>query len=124
MKKITLIVLIALIFIITGCSDLEVLSTPEINLGLVSTSTNIKSIETKGSNVIVKYGVTPSAKYSVQVFEFASVEPKKTLPFTAIDSVETKVYEFSDLNDGLYDLVLTDISGTSIKKPLLIKKQP
>ena len=51
------------------------------------------------------------------------MDPIKTLPFTAVDSVETKVYEFSDLNDGLYDLVLTDIAGTSIKKPLILKKQ-
>ena len=123
MKRIALIVSIAFIFIIAGCSDLEKFeTTPQINLGTTSTSTNIKSIEAIGGKVTVKYTVTPSAKYSVQVFEFASMEPKKTLPFTAVDSVETKVYEFSDLNDGLYDLVLTDISGTSIKKPLVIKK--
>ena len=123
MKRIALIVSTALIFIIAGCSDLEQFeTTPQINLGTTSTSTNIKSIEAIGGKVTVKYTVTPSAKYSVQVFEFAQMEPKKTLPFTAVDSVETKVYEFSDLNDGLYDLVLTDISGTSIKKPLIIKK--
>ncbi|WP_296683430.1 hypothetical protein [Flavobacterium sp.] len=123
MKRIALIVSTALIFIIAGCSDLEQFeTTPQINLGTVAKSTDIKSIEAIGGKVTVKYTVTPSAKYSVQVFEFAQMEPKKTLPFTAVDSVETKVYEFSDLNDGLYDLVLTDISGTSIKKPLVIKK--
>ena len=123
MKRIALIVSTALIFIIAGCSDLEQFeSTPQINLGTTAKSTDIKSIEAIGGKITVKYTVTPQAKYSVQVFEFAQMEPKKTLPFTAVDSVETKVYEFSDLNDGLYDLVLTDISGTSIKKPLVIKK--
>ena len=123
MKRITLIVSIVSLFIIAGCSDLEQFeATPQINLGATAKSTNIKSVEAVGGKVTVKYEVTPSAKYSVQVFEFAQMDPKKTLPFTAADSVETKVYEFSDLNDGLYDLVLTDVSGTSIKKPLVIKK--
>lgn len=114
---------ILFILFIFGCSDLEQFKdTPQIDLGTLAKSTDIKSIEAIGGKVTVKYAVTPSAKYSVQVFEFAQLEPKKTLPFTAVDSVETKVYEFSDLNDGLYDLVLTDISGTSIKKPLVIKR--
>jgi hypothetical protein len=34
----------------------------------------------------------------------------------------TKIYDFKDLEDGLYDITLTDINGVSVKKPLVIKR--
>jgi uncharacterized protein YxeA len=122
MKNIISIVLIVLIFITASCSDVDVLNTPDMNLGNVSKSTGINSIISTGSKVTVQYSVTTGAKYSVQVYEFAGNDPIKTIPFTAETDIETKVYEFTDLKDGIYDLTLTDVSGESVKKPMVIKR--
>jgi hypothetical protein len=122
MKNILSIVLISLIFITAGCSDVEVLSAPDIKLGVTAKSTDILSVMSVGGKVTVQYAVTAGAKYSVQVYKFAATEPTKTLPLTAEEEIVTKVYDFKDLEDGLYDITLTDINGTSVKKPLVIKR--
>jgi hypothetical protein len=122
MKNILSIVLIGLIFITTGCSDVEVLSAPDIKLGVTAKSTDILSVMSVGGKVTVQYAVTAGAKYSVQVYKFAATEPTKTLPLTAEEEIVTKVYDFKDLEDGLYDITLTDINGVSVKKPLVIKR--
>jgi hypothetical protein len=122
MKNILSIVLIGLIFITAGCSDVEVLSAPDIKLGVTAKSTDILSVMSVGGKVTVQYAVTAGAKYSVQVYKFAATEPTKTLPLTAEEEIVTKVYDFKDLEDGLYDITLTDINGTSVKKPLVIKR--
>lgn len=120
-NTILLFALFTLIFI-TGCSDIEVLETQPVNLGVISKKTDISTIVSVNGKVTVQYLVTTGAKYSVQVYKFAETEPTKTLPFTAAADIETKVYEFTDLQNGIYDLVLTDVSGTSIRKPLVIKR--
>jgi hypothetical protein len=120
-KLLILLVLLSPLFII-GCTDMEVLSSPELNLGTVSKSTDILSVVSVEGRVTVQYAVTAGAKYSVQVYKFAATEPTKTLPLTAEEEIVTKVYDFRDLEDGLYDLVLTDVGGISVKKPLVIKR--
>jgi hypothetical protein len=122
MKNILSIVLIGLIFITAGCSDMEVLSTPDIKLGVTAKSTDILSVVSTGGQVTVQYAVTTGAKYSVQVYKFAATEPVKTLPLTAESEIVTKIYDFKDLEDGIYDITLTDISGNTVKKPLVIKR--
>jgi len=117
----TIGVLVSSLFII-GCTDVEVLTEPSINLGITSKSTDILSIISVGDKVTVQYSVTAGAKYSVQVYKFAATQPTKTLPLTAEEEIVTKIYNFSDLEDGLYDLTLTDVAGVSVKKPLVIKR--
>lgn len=119
--KNTLIILIILLFVF-ACQDLEKFEETPINLGAKSSSTEILSVSATGGKVTAMFAVTTGAKYSVQVYPFASVEPIKTLPLTAETEITTKIYDFTDLPDGLYDLTLTDISGVSIKKPLIIKR--
>jgi hypothetical protein len=109
-------------FILTACSDVEIIESAPINLGAKSTNTEILSVISQGTKATVMYNVTVGAKYSVQVYEFGKVEPIKTLPLTAEEIVTTKVYDFTDLKDGIYDIVLTDVSGVSVKKPLVIKR--
>jgi hypothetical protein len=116
-----LLVLVSSLFII-GCSDVDVLTEPSINLGSISKSTDILSVNSVGGKVTVQYAVTTGAKYSVQVYKFAASEPTKTLPLTAEEEIVTKVYDFTDLENGLYDLSLTDVAGKSVKKPLVIKR--
>ena len=122
MKNLLSIVLISLIFITAGCSDMDILSTPDIKLGVTAKSTDILSVMSVGGQVTVQYAVTTGAKYSVQVYKFAGIEPSKTLPLTAESEIVTKIYDFADLEDGLYDITLTDINGVSVKKPLVIKR--
>ena len=122
MKNILSIVLIGFIFITTGCSDIEQLAAPDIKLGVTAKSTDILSVVSTGGRVTVQYAVTTGAKYSVQVYKFAATEPTKTLPLTAESEIVTKIYDFTDLEDGLYDITLTDINGVSVKKPLVIKR--
>jgi hypothetical protein len=122
MKNLLSIVLISFIFITAGCSDIEVLSTPDIKLGVTAKITDILSVMSVGGKVTVQYAVTTGAKYSVQVYKFAATEPAKTLPLTAEEEIVTKVYDFKDLEDGLYDITLTDINGGTVKKPLVIKR--
>jgi len=122
MKNLLSIVLIGLIFITAGCSDVEVLSAPDIKLGVAAKSTDILSVVSTGGTVTVQYAVTTGAKYSVQVYKFAAIEPTKTLPLTAESEIVTKIYDFKDLEDGIYDITLTDINGVSVKKPLVIKR--
>ena len=116
-----LLVLVSSLFIM-GCSDVDVLTEPSINLGSISKSTDILSVNSVAGKVTVQYAVTTGAKYSVQVYKFAASEPTKTLPLTAEEEIVTKVYDFTDLENGLYDLSLTDVSGVSVKKPLVIKR--
>lgn len=116
-----LLVLVSSLFIM-GCSDVDVLTEPSINLGSISKSTDILSVNSVAGKVTVQYAVTTGAKYSVQVYKFAASEPTKTLPLTAEEEIVTKVYDFTDLENGLYDLSLTDVAGKSVKKPLVIKR--
>lgn len=122
MKNILLLFTFFAFIFILGCSDIEVIESQPINLGITSKKTDIATITSTGNKVTVQYLVTTGAKYSVQVYEFASTEPIKVLPFTADTDIETKVYEFTDLPNGIYDLTLTDINGISIKRPLIIKR--
>ena len=119
--KNTLLLLLLITFVF-ACSDLEKLEDAPINLGVKATSTEILSATSIGGKVTALFAVTPGAKYSVQVYSFAAIEPVKSLPLTAETEITTKIYDFSDLPDGLYDLTLTDVSGTSIRKPLVINR--
>ena len=120
MKKILMILTVALFA--TSCSDIEQIESTPINLGAAPTSTKILSALTTGSKVTVKYSLTAGAKYSVQVYKFGELDPVKTLPLTADSSIVTKVYEFTDLENGIYDLTLTDVAGATTKQPLIIKR--
>jgi hypothetical protein len=113
---------ILFIFLTIGCSDLEQFDTVPVNLGAAPTKTNILSVTATGGKVTAMFAVTTGAKYSVQVYEFGKTDPTKTLPLTAEEDVVTRVYDLTELKDGLYDITLTDVAGTSIKKPLIIKR--
>lgn len=116
------LVLLLLLTIAFACSDLEKFESAPINLGAKATSTEILSATSTGGKITALFAITPGAKYSVQVYSFAAIEPVKTLPLTADTEITTKIYDFSDLPDGLYDLTLTDIAGVTTRKPIIIKR--
>jgi hypothetical protein len=113
---------ILFIFLTVACSDLEKFEPTPVNLGAAPTKTNILSVMSTGGTVTAQFAVTTGAKYSVQVYEFGKSDPTKSLPLTAEEEIVTKVYDFTDLPDGIYDITLTDVAGVSIKKPLIIKR--
>lgn len=116
------LILLLLLTIAFACSDLEKFESAPINLGAKATSTEILSATSTGGKITALFAVTPGAKYSVQVYSFAAIEPVKTLPLTADTEITTKIYDFTDLPDGLYDLTLTDIAGVTTRKPIIIKR--
>jgi hypothetical protein len=116
------LVFILFIFFAVACSDLEKFEPTPVNLGAAPTKTNILSVMSTGGTVTAQFAVTTGAKYSVQVYEFGKSDPTKSLPLTAEEEIVTKVYDFTDLPDGIYDITLTDVAGVSIKKPLIIKR--
>lgn len=123
MKKIlNTLVLLLIITTMYSCQDIEVLESAPINLGATSKSTQILSVLSTGTKATVTFNLTTGAKYSVQVYGFGDKEPRKTLPLTAQEEITIKVYDFTDLPDGLYDLTLTDVEGVTIMKPLIIKR--
>lgn len=116
------LILLLLLTIAFACSDLEKFESAPINLGAKATSTEILSATSTGGKITALFAVTPGAKYSVQVYSFAAIEPVKTLPLTADTEITTKIYDFTDLPEGLYDLTLTDIAGVTTRKPIIIKR--
>lgn len=120
MKKI-IIFLISIIFINSSCRDNEIILEPTINLGVTPNITEINEIYVNNETMKITYLVTKGSKYSFQIYEFTKNEPIKSSGFTAEKDTIIKNYDISDLPNGLYDIVLTDISGTIIKKPILIK---
>ena len=116
------LVFILFIILTVACSDLEQFESTPINLGAKASNTEILSVVSQGAKTTVMYNLTVGAKYSVQVYEFGKTDPTKTLPLTAEEEIVTKVYDFTDLKDGIYDITLTDVAGVSIKKPLVIKR--
>lgn len=121
MKKI--LFLLCLILVIYSCQDLMKLDEEPINLAEKTTSTQILNVQAVAGKVTATFEVTVGDKYSVQVYPFGSLDPVKSMGFTADKAVVMNMYDLTDLPDGLYDLTLTGISGVSIKKPLILKRK-
>jgi hypothetical protein len=100
---------------------LPIITPQVIDLGKISTSTDIKSIIQLNNIVTAEFITTPGAKYSVQIVPFGSEEPAKKDGFTATDATTKKVYDLSGLSKSDYDLIFIDISGKEVKYPIVIK---
>ena len=110
---------ILLFSFLVSCEDIQVVEQP-INLGATATGTDITSIVTANKSTTIVASTTAGAKYSVQVYPFGKSEPIKTVGFTASEASTIKTINLSELPAGIYDLHLIDISGTIIKKPLIL----
>jgi hypothetical protein len=105
--------------ILVSCQDIEVLER-EIDLGTTAKGTDITSITVVNKSTTVVAKTTEGAKYSIQIQSFGKTEPLKTVGFTAESEATIKTINLSELPAGIYDLHLIDISGTIIKKPLIL----
>ena len=117
MKKTVLI----MVMFLAACTKIAPTPQQVIDLGVVATSTSIKSINQIDNVVTAEFETTVGAKYSVQILPFGSEKPVKTEGFTATEAVTRKIYNLSDLAKKDYDLIFIDISGKEAKFPLIIK---
>lgn len=108
------------LMILVSCQDIEVLEQETINLGTTAKGTDITSIITTDKSTTVVAKTTEGAKYSIQVYKFGNTEPVKTVGFTANSESTIRTINLNELPAGIYDLHLIDISGTIIKKPLIL----
>jgi PBP1b-binding outer membrane lipoprotein LpoB len=120
MKKI-LTMLSFSVLLLQGCFNPYYEEMPEINLGVESTATNIKSVFQTENVVIIEFETTIGAKYSIQIVPFGQEIPIKKEGFTATNTVTQRVYNLSKESKGYYDLIFLDISGKEIKYPIIIK---
>ncbi len=108
------------LMLLISCQDIEVLQQETINLGATAKGTDITSILTANKSTTIVANTTVGAKYSIQIQSFGKTEPLKTVGFTADSESTIKTINLSELPAGMYDLHLIDISGTIIKKPLIL----
>lgn len=116
MKK---IIALLLIVALAACHDIEVLE-KETSLGVNPNNTDITSLLVEGKQATIVANTVVGAKYSIQVYKFGKTEPFKTVGFTATSVATIKSIQLDTIARGLYDLTLTDVSGVTIKKPLII----
>jgi hypothetical protein len=114
------IIYILFVLFLVSCEDIKVIEQQPINLGTTAKGTDITSIITTDKSTTVVAKTTEGAKYSIQVYKFGNTEPVKTVGFTADSQSTIKTINLSELPAGIYDLHLIDISGTIIKKPLIL----
>jgi hypothetical protein len=108
-----------LIVMLAACQDIEQLE-KEVSLGEMPVATDIKSLSVQGKQATIVANTTIGARYSIQIQSFGKTEPLKTVGFTASSVATIKTIQLDTLSRGLYDLTLTDVSGVTIKKPLII----
>ena len=120
-KILGIYLLFILIFVIYSCTKIELEEPTPINLGVQSTSTNIKSITQSGNVVTAEFATTVGAKYSVLIIPFGKEEPVKKEGFTATEEVTKKVFDLKQLAKQDYDLIFIDINGKEVKHPIIIK---
>ncbi len=108
-----------LIVMLAACQDIEQLE-KEVSLGEIPVATDIKSLSVEGKQATIVANTTVGARYSIQIQSFGKTEPLKTVGFTASSIATIKTIQLDTLSRGLYDLTLTDVSGVTIKKPLII----
>jgi PBP1b-binding outer membrane lipoprotein LpoB len=120
MKKIIAILSFS-VLLLQGCFNPYYDEVQEINLGVESTTTNIKSVFQNENVVIIEFETTIGSKYSIQIVPFGQETPIKKEGFTATNTVTQRVYDLSEESRGYYDLIFLDISGKEIKYPIIIK---
>jgi len=121
MKKNLLIGFSLLLIVLVGCRKYDEISPSNtINLGVESKSTSIVSVINSEDIVSITYNLTVGSKYSLQVIPFGHESAIKTFGFTAETSSQSKMYDLTSLPKGDYDLILIDIRGHEIKRPIVL----
>jgi len=124
MKELRVLLGIYLLIIVTviACTKVDIPAPQVIDLGKQSTSTSIISLSTAlvSSKVDVTMNLTPGAKYSLRLIDLNN-NIKKSVGFTADNTLVIKTLDYSDVKTGDYTLELIDISGKEYKRLITIK---
>lgn len=124
MKELRVLLGIYLLIIVTviACTKIDVPAPQVIDLGKESTATAIVSLSTVliKDKVDVTMNLTPGAKYSLRLIDLNN-DVKKSIGFTADNTLVIKTLDYSDVKTGDYTLELIDISGKEYKRLITIK---
>ena len=124
--------LLTSLVLILGCTldsadpfDIDENTTPVFDLGERPQSTKIVSVEidvlTK-TTITLNVDVTVDAMYTIHLLHPLDGDPLTVTGFTAITQFTTIQLDYSNINNGLYDIVLIDTQGNSTKIPLLLER--
>jgi hypothetical protein len=119
MKKITFVIF-ALILIIGSCKKVDIVPTPKLDLGKVSTTMSFTSTPTLENKYTFGVNVTPGSKYSVQISDFSG-DVVSSQGLTADQQIETIKLDIEKINKGQYYLIFINTKGEEIKQILIIK---
>lgn len=111
-----------IIVLIIACTKVDIPVPQVIDLGKQSTSTSIVSLSTVliKDKVDVTMNLTPGAKYALRLIDLNN-DVKKSVGFTADNTLVVRTLDYSDVKTGDYTLELIDISGKEYKRLITIK---
>jgi hypothetical protein len=113
---------ILIIVTVIACTKVDIPAPQVIDLGKESTATAITNLSTAlvSSKVDVTMSLTPGAKYSVRLIDLGG-NVKRSMGFTADNTLVIKTLDYSDVNSGDYTIELIDIKGNEYKRSITIK---
>ena len=95
------------------------------DLGEVPQSTRIVSMDIDAltkTTITLNMDVTVGAMYTIHLLYPLGGDPLAVTGFTATTQFTTVQLDYSNISNGLYDIVLIDTQGNSTKIPLLLER--
>ena len=95
------------------------------DLGEVPQSTRIVSMDIDAltkTTITLNVDVTVGAMYTIHLVYPLGGDPLAVTGFTATTQLTTVQLDYSNISNGLYDIVLIDTQGNSTKIPLLLER--
>ena len=122
--------LLASIVLILGCTfdpvdPFDIDENTTFDLGEVPQSTRIVSINIDAltkTTITLNMDVTVGAMYTIHLLHPLGGDPLTVTGFTATTQFTTVQLDYSNISNGLYDIVLIDTQGNSTKIPLLLER--
>jgi hypothetical protein len=120
MKNKIIFIIFTLILTIGSCRKTDIVPTPKLDLGKVSTTMSFTSTPTLENQYTFGANVTPGSKYSVQISDFSG-DIVSSQGLTADEEIETIKLNVEKINKGQYYLIFINTKGEEIKQILIIK---
>ena len=122
--------LLTSIVLILGCTfdpvdPFDINENITFDLGEVPQSTKIVSVEIDAltkTTITLNMDVTVGAMYTIHLLHLLGGDPLTGTGFTATTPFTTVQLDYSNISNGLYDIVLIDTQGNSTKIPLLLER--
>ena len=122
--------LLTSIVLILGCTfdpvdPFDIDENTTFDLGEVPQSTKIVSVEIDAltkTTIILNMDVTVGAMYTIHLLHLLGGDPVAVTGFTVTTQFTTVQLDYSNISNGLYDIVLIDTQGNSTKIPLLLER--